>query len=162
MEISRAEIQTMIDEAVDNIVIPDESFHDEQFDEGQVVSGWKGLFDLTVPWPTWLNINGSQADLTGAWMVGVHIAISAGGGLGWNSMEETWGSTSVDYAKYIYLKMDRAYGDVYIIMTNDLPDGTDTEEIVPLWYIAWDVTNSCIDKENIVDLRHAARLPGMA
>jgi len=37
MEISREEIQSMIDEAVDNIVIPDESFHDEQFDEGQVI-----------------------------------------------------------------------------------------------------------------------------
>jgi len=113
------------------------------------------LFDLYKVKTTSLEIRDDQADTSGAWIEGVHKSISAGagltaGGAGW--------AGDVDHLKYIYLNMDRENATVEITMGDSMSDGTDTVERIPLWYIGWDTDHIA----NIIDLRHAARLPAMA
>jgi hypothetical protein len=53
----------------------------------------------------------------------------------------------------LYLQVDRANNAITFEKADSWPDGTDSQEIVPLWFLPWDSENEIIDWDNRCDLR---------
>jgi hypothetical protein len=117
------------------------------------------------------NVGGDPYDPSAVYLLGAKKdSISVGTGF-------TWGGANLEYnsdpdpivddsQQAVFLEINRKTSGVYIIAAEEFPDGTAEKyawtEVVPLWWIPWDSGDSVIDADNIVDMRHAARLPGMA
>jgi hypothetical protein len=115
------------------------------------------LFDLYDITTTKVKVRGETYALYNA---GVALSIGAGSaGYGLDA------DITISNNTYVYIKLDRSTPAATLEVASGasptVPGGDDTTEYYPLWYIAWDSTNSVIDRANIVDLRHAIHMEAM-
>ena len=79
---------------------------------------------------------------------------------------QVWSSGELtdDTKQACFLEIDRSTNYVTIVAAESFPSGTAAKyeytEIVPLWWFGWDDSDDIID--NVIDMRHSVRLPGMA
>ena len=128
-------------------------------------SGYGTLFNLLSAGADTFEIDARLAAAGGVWIAGAMVDAIADDGLDLDA--DVWTpSAAVDADVYIYLELDRSDSTATIFAAETLPDGSASEyehiEIVPLWFLPWSETLEGIDAENIMDLRHAVRLPAMA
>ena len=115
------------------------------------------------------SVGGDPYDPAAVYLLGAKKdSVSDGTGFTFGALK--WTSTPDpivdDTQQAVFLEINRKTSAVYLIAAAEFPDGTAEKyawtEVVPLWWIPWDSGDSVIDSANIVDMRHAARLPGMA
>lgn len=125
---------------------------------------WLELFDLYDVWNDKFKVRGDLAKTGGVWIAGAYKTIADGDGMTFST--DHWNSDPIAADQYVYMELDRSNATVSIIMGTTLPNGTDPvydyTEIVPLWFVPYDSSNAVITSGDIVDLRTAHRVPGMA
>lgn len=120
----------------------------------------KRQFDLTDKAATSFSVLSNTGRTYGVAILGIWRTVGDGAGMTWDAATK-WTSGVIAEATYVYIKLDReAPTAPTIIAGATLPDGTDTVEYVPLWYLPF--ADGAITWADAVDMRAAIRLPGMA
>ena len=120
----------------------------------------KRPFDLADKAATTFSVMSYTGRTQGVAVLGVWRTVSDGAGLTWDAATK-WTSAVQSAACYVYIKIDReAPTTPSIIIGAILPDGTDTVEYHPLWYIPF--ADGALTWADVVDMRAAIRLPAMA
>ena len=120
----------------------------------------KRPFDLADKAATTFSVMDQTGRTKGVAVVGIWRTVTDGAGLTWDEATK-WTSAVQSAACYVYIKIDReAPTAPSIIIGASLPDGTDTVEYHPLWYIPF--ADGALTWADVVDMRAAIRLPAMA
>jgi hypothetical protein len=122
----------------------------------QAASAYPALYDLSITGNAKFQIAGGG---------GANAVFEIGGQfLGIVSSDSPWAfnaDITINGTVCVYLTFDLLTRKLWLTTTATLPNGTDTQEIYPLWYVGWDATLNAgaggIDNGNILDLRHMMR-----
>lgn len=79
----------------------------------------------------------------------------------WDSDAGAWKSATLTGEIFVYLVLYRSSASIKITCTSSLPEGNDSVEVYPLWFIGWIDGGGIIDRSEIVDMRYMYHLSGM-
>lgn len=118
---------------------------------------WLQPFDISDQAATTFSIMDNKGKTTGVQILGVRPVVAAGAGFTWDT--DRWESDAVTEDVYVYLKVDRAAVSAELVMGASVPDGTDTERYMALWFIPF--SSDAIQWANVVERPEVYSIEGM-